>query len=245
MTHQPNAGTATVPVVTIDGPSGTGKGTIAGLVAARLGWACLDSGALYRVLALAAERMGVDVADGEALGRLAAGLQITFQDGRVLLADEDVSTAIRTEGAGNLASKVAAHPQVRAALLDWQRAAALPPGLVADGRDMGTVVFPDAEVKIFLTASPEERGKRRYRQLRAQGLEANLKQLVRDIAERDERDSQRAVAPLRPAVNALVVDTTSLSIDQVLERVLDAIRQSLGVADATGAQGEGGHAYGA
>ncbi len=229
-----NAGTAAAPVVTIDGPSGTGKGTIASLVAARLGWACLDSGALYRVLALAAVRAGVDPGDGEALGRLAAGLRIAFQDGQVLLAGEDVSTAIRTEGTGNLASKVAAHPQVRAALLDWQRAAARPPGLVADGRDMGTVVFPEAEVKIFLTASPEERGKRRYRQLRAQGLEANLKQLVRDIAERDERDSQRAVAPLRPAVNALVVDTTSLTIDQVLERVLDAVRQSLAPADPPG-----------
>ena len=242
---QPNAGTAAAPVLTIDGPSGTGKGTIASLVAARLGWACLDSGALYRVLALAAERARVDAGDGEALGRLAAGLRITFQDGRVLLAGEDVSTAIRSEGAGNLASKVAAHPQVRAALLDWQRAAARSPGLVADGRDMGTVVFPEAQVKIFLTASPEERGKRRYRQLRAQGLEANLKQLVRDIAERDERDSQRAVAPLRPAVNALVVDTTSLTIDQVLERVLDAVRQSVAMTDTTGTRAERGHAYGA
>ena len=232
--NQPVSGTPTVPVITIDGPSGTGKGTIASLVAARLGWACLDSGALYRVLGLAAERAGLDPGDGEALGRLAAGLDIAFRDGRVLLAGEDVSAAIRTEGVGNLASKVAAHPQVRAALLEWQRAAARPPGLVADGRDMGTVVFPDAEVKIFLTASPEERGKRRYRQLRSQGQEANLKQLVRDIAERDERDSQRAVAPLRPAVNALVVDTTSLTIDQVLERVLDVAQQSLAGADPLG-----------
>lgn len=232
---QPNARTPSVPIITIDGPSGTGKGTIASLLAAHLGWACLDSGALYRVLGLAAERAGLDLEDGEALGRLAADLDLAFLDGRVLLTGEDVSAAIRTEAAGNAASKVAAHPQVRAALLDWQRAAARLPGLVADGRDMGTVVFPDAEVKIFLTASPEERGKRRYRQLRDQGVEVNLKQLVGDIAARDERDSQRAVAPLRPALDALVVDTTTLNIDQVLERVLNLVRQI--VEERQGTQG--------
>ncbi len=217
-----------VPIVTIDGPSGTGKGTIAGLLASRLGWSCLDSGALYRVLGLAAERVGIDLGAGEELANLAAGLKLEFRDGRVWLDGEDVSEAIRTEAAGNAASKVAAHGPVRDALLAWQRLAARPPGLVADGRDMGTVVFPLAQVKIFLTASPEERGKRRYRQLLEKGLEVNLQQLVRDIAERDDRDSQRAVAPLRPAIGALVVDTTGIGIEAVLERVMDAVRSVLG-----------------
>ncbi len=217
-----------VPVVTLDGPSGTGKGTIASLLATRLGWHCLDSGALYRVLGLAAGRAGIDLAAGEALAHLAAGLRLAFREGRVLLEGEDVSEAIRTETAGNAASRVAAHGPVRDALLAWQRAAARPPGLVADGRDMGTVVFPEAPVKIFLTASPEERGQRRYRQLRAKGLAVNLPQLVRDIAERDARDSQRAVAPLRPAADARLVDTTGIGIEAVLAQVLGILRDRLG-----------------
>lgn len=217
-------GTDPVPVITIDGPSGTGKGTIASLLAARLGWSCLDSGALYRVLGLAAERAGIDLDAEQELARLATRLKLEFQNGRVLLDGEDVSELIRTESTGNATSRVAAYAAVRAALLDWQRQAARHPGLVADGRDMGTVVFPQAPLKIFLTASPEERGKRRFRQLKEHGVEVDLPQLVRDIAARDERDSQRAVAPLRPAAGALVVDSTGIGIEAVLEQVLDAVR---------------------
>jgi cytidylate kinase len=211
------------PVVTIDGPSGTGKGTIADLLARRLGWSCLDSGALYRVLGLAAERQGTDLESGRDLALLASGLKIEFRETRVFLDGEDVSEAIRTEKAGNAASKVAAHREVRAQLLDWQRRVARPPGLVADGRDMGTVVFPDARVKIYLTASPEERAERRHKQLKEKGLDVNLPDLVREIAERDERDSQRAVAPLRPAEDATVIDTTGIDIDEVLSAVLAVV----------------------
>lgn len=214
-----------VPVVTIDGPSGTGKGTIADLLAKRLGWHCLDSGALYRVLGLAAQRQGIDLEAAEALARLAAGLRLEFDDGRVLLDGEDVSALIRTEAAGGAASRVAAHPAVRQVLLDWQRAAARPPGLVADGRDMGSVVFPQAPVKIFLTASPGERAKRRHKQLKDKGLDVSLPDLVAEIEERDARDSARAVAPLVAPEGALVLDTSSLAIPEVLERVLVAVRQ--------------------
>jgi cytidylate kinase len=214
---------AAVPIVTIDGPSGTGKGTIAALVAERLGWHTLDSGALYRVLGLAAGRAGLDLGDGAALARVAAELPLTFADGRVLLAGEDISDAIRSEAAGMAASRVAVHGPVRAALLDWQRAAARPPGLVADGRDMGTVVFPDASVKIFLTASAEERARRRYKQLRGKGMDANLSSLLSEIRVRDERDSERAVAPLRAALGALELDTTALGIDEVCDLVLAAV----------------------
>lgn len=215
------------PVVTIDGPSGTGKGTIADLLARRLGWSCLDSGALYRVLGLAAERAGIELSAGDELARLAAGLKLEFRGQRVLLDGEDVSQAIRTELAGRTASKVAAHPAVRAQLLAWQRDAARPPGLVADGRDMGSVVFPGAPVKIFLTASAEERADRRHKQLKGKGLDVSLPQLIRDIAERDERDSTRAVAPLRPAEDAVVIDTTGVGIDEVLKRVLEAVERRL------------------
>lgn len=218
-----SAGSA--PVITIDGPSGTGKGTIAELLSRRLGWHCLDSGALYRVLGLAAGRRGLDLDSGEALARLAASLPLTFDGGRVLLDGEDLGDAIRSESAGMAASRVAAHPAVRAALLDWQRRQAQPPGLVADGRDMGTVVFPQAPLKVFLDASPEERAARRYKQLKGKGLDANLPALVADIRERDERDRNRAAAPLRPADDAVIVDSTTLPIDEVLDRVLEAVRR--------------------
>jgi cytidylate kinase len=218
-----SAGSA--PVITVDGPSGTGKGTIAELLSRRLGWHCLDSGALYRVLGLVAGRRGLDLDSGEALARLAASLPLTFEGGRVLLAGEDLGDAIRSESAGMAASRVAAHPAVRAALLDWQRRQARPPGLVADGRDMGTVVFPQAPLKVFLDASPEERAARRYKQLKGKGLDANLPALVADIRERDERDRNRAAAPLRPADEAVIVDSTTLSIDEVLDRVLEEVRR--------------------
>jgi cytidylate kinase len=213
------------PVVTIDGPSGSGKGTIAALVAAHLGWHTLDSGALYRVLGLAAQRAGVDLEDSGALAMLASSLPLTFDGVQVSLAGEDVSDAIRSETAGMAASRVAVHGAVRAALLDWQRAAARPPGLVADGRDMGTVVFPVADVKVFLTASAEERALRRYKQLKGKGLDANLSSLLNEIRVRDERDSQRVLAPLRAAPGALDLDTTALSIQEVCDLVLAAVRR--------------------
>lgn len=215
------------PIITIDGPSGTGKGTIAALLAERLGLHCLDSGALYRVLGLAAGRQGLDLDDGDGLVPLASTLPVRFIDGRVLLSGEDVSDAIRTEPAGMAASRVAVHPPVRAALLDWQHRQVQPPGLVADGRDMGTVVFPDAALKVFLDASAEERAARRYKQLKGKGLSANLATLVSDIRERDSRDRNRPVAPLRPAEDAIVVDSTRLSIDAVLDRVLGEVRRVL------------------
>ncbi len=212
-----------IPVITIDGPSGSGKGTISQLVAERLGWHLLDSGAIYRVLGLAAERAGLTVQQPAELAALARSLELSFQGGKTLLGDEDVSQLIRTEAVGNAASKVAALPQVRAALLDWQRACAKAPGLVADGRDMGTVVFPDAAVKIFLTASAKERALRRYKQLKEKGLDANLARLVAEIQERDDRDQNRSVAPLKAPAAALEIESTSLSIDEVLKRVLERV----------------------
>lgn len=221
-----------VPVIAIDGPSGSGKGTIARLLAGRLGWQLLDSGAMYRVLGLAATRRDMALDDERALTELAQDLDVSFEvdeagEQRVVLDGDDVSTAIRTEEAGNAASKVAVLPAVRKALLERQRAFRRAPGLVADGRDMGTVVFPDAPCKIYLTASVEERARRRYNQLNQQGLGGNLSALLKDIAERDRRDSSRSVAPLRPAEDATILDTTGIAVDEVLERVLEAAEARL------------------
>ncbi|MFC0266918.1 (d)CMP kinase [Kushneria aurantia] len=211
------------PVVAIDGPGGAGKGTVSQLVAHRLGWHLLDSGALYRLTALAAERQGVASDDEAALERVARHLDVAFisegEGARVLLAGDDVSSEIRTERVGALASEVAALGSVRSALLSRQRDFACAPGLVADGRDMGTEVFPDAALKIFLTASAEERARRRHEQLRQAGHYASLSGLLKEIEARDARDSQRAVAPLRPADDAVTIDTTELSIPDVVARI--------------------------
>lgn len=214
-------------VITIDGPSGSGKGTIASRLATQLGWRCLDSGALYRLLGYAAEQSDVALEDGARLAEIALGMKIEFQQDKILLDGKDVSLAIRTEQAGNAASKVAAVPEVRAALLAWQRACAVEPGLVADGRDMGSVVFPFANVKIFLDASAEERARRRYNQLIEKDLSANLASLIAEISERDDRDRNRSIAPLRAPEGALLVDSTALSIDEVLKRVMDRVRETL------------------
>jgi cytidylate kinase len=208
-------------VVTIDGPSGSGKGTVSGLLAARLGWHLLDSGALYRLVAFAGAREGLAAGDAAGHAALARRMQIAFgQDGtRVLLAGEEVTAALRTEAAGAGASRVAAWPEVRAALLERQRAFARSPGLIADGRDMGTVVFPAAPLKIFLTASAEERARRRYNQLKEKDSGVSLAALSLEIAERDRRDATRSVAPLVPALDAIVLDSTALSAAEVAERI--------------------------
>ncbi len=209
-----------VPIITIDGPSGSGKGTVTRLVAARLGWRVLDSGALYRLVGLAVQRAGIGFKEDIAISKLASKLNVVFNDEQIFLDGIEVTDAIRTEGAGNNASRVAAMPGVRAALLDWQRAYAQPPGLVADGRDMGTTVFPRARLKIFLTASAEERALRRYKQLKEKGLPANLAALTAEIEERDARDRSRAASPLVPAPDAVEIDSTALGIDEVVEQVL-------------------------
>jgi CMP/dCMP kinase len=221
-----------VPVMTIDGPSGSGKGTVSRAVARALGWALLDSGALYRLVALAGRQAALSLDDEAGLARLAQTAEIRFGSDRsgeeaVWLGAQEVTDAIRTEQAGNDASKVAALPKVRAALLERQRRFAVPPGLVADGRDMGTVVFPDAEVKIFLTASAAERALRRHKQLKEKGVAANLAALSLEIEERDRRDMNRAVAPLTPSADAVLLDTTGMPVDAVVERVLGMARGRL------------------
>ena len=213
------------PIVTIDGPSGSGKGTISRAVAVRVGWHLLDSGALYRLVALAGLKRGAKSDDIASHAQIAGSMDVRFdvaEDGGelVTLAGEEVTRQIRSEEAGQGASRVAAWPPVRSALLDRQRAFAQAPGLVADGRDMGTVVFPEADLKIFLTASPDERALRRYKQLKDKGSDVSLPALSREITERDLRDSTRAVAPLKPAPDAEVIDSTSLTIEQVIDRVV-------------------------
>ncbi|MEW7314272.1 (d)CMP kinase [Buttiauxella gaviniae] len=216
--------TAPAPVITIDGPSGAGKGTLCKAMAEALQWHLLDSGAIYRVLALAALHHQVDVASEDALVPLAAHLDVRFvaNNGNleVILEGEDVSAEIRTQEVANAASQVAAFPRVREALLRRQRAFREAPGLIADGRDMGTVVFPDAPVKIFLDASSEERAHRRMLQLQEKGFSVNFERLLAEIKERDDRDRNRAVAPLVPAADALVLDSTSMSIDDVIKQAL-------------------------
>lgn len=225
-----NSESTHVPVLTIDGPSGAGKGTVAARLAKQLGWHLLDSGALYRLTALASQQQGIDAnGDNEAeLAAIASTLDIEFtptESGvNVMLSGSDVSKIIRTEEVGDVASKVAALPEVRAALLQRQRDFAVSPGVIADGRDMGTVVFPNANVKVFLTASAEERGQRRYKQLLEKGFDASLRALIDDIKARDERDMNRANAPLKAADDALVIDSTSLSIDEVVARIESELR---------------------
>ena len=219
-----------VPVITIDGPSGSGKGTVSRAVARTLGWSLLDSGALYRLVALAGRRASVSLDDGAALGRLASRIDIRFGsnesgDEVVWLDGQDATRAIRSEEAGGDASRVAALGEVRAALMDRQRRFAVPPGLVADGRDMGTVIFPWARVKIFLTASPAERASRRHKQLKEKGVAANLAALSLEIAERDRRDSTRTASPLVASADATVLDTTGMSVDEVIGRVLGIARE--------------------
>ncbi len=223
---------AVVPVITVDGPGGSGKGTIAMRIAEKLGWHFLDSGALYRLVAVAAIDRGVEADDEAALGRVAENLDVTFGisgEGMVILLDGNYITGrLRSEQVSILASRIAAFPVVRAALVGRQRAFRKPPGLVADGRDMGTVIFPDAVLKIYLTASAEARAQRRYKQLKEKGENVNLSRLLRDIKKRDERDSSRAVAPLRPAPDAHVIDSTEMGIKEVLE-VIDNLIKKLSI----------------
>lgn len=219
----------TVPVVTVDGPGGSGKGTVTQMLARRLGWHLLDSGALYRLTALAAQRKGVALDDEAGLVNVAGGLDVTFEPTRegepvrVILDGEDVTREIRTEQTGDGASRVAVIQPVRDALLQRQRDFRKAPGLVADGRDMGTVVFPDAPVKVFLTASAEERAQRRYLQLKEAGADVNIDHLLDEIRARDERDMNRSAAPLKPAEDAQVIDSTGLSIEEVLSKVMTLV----------------------
>lgn len=209
-----------IPVISIDGPSASGKGTVAQRVAGKLGFHYLDSGALYRLVALVAMRSRIDLANEAALSDIATRLDVVFEDAKIRLGNENVTDAIRAEACSNVASKVAAYPQVRTALLGRQRVFRQLPGLVADGRDMGSVVFPDAILKIFLTASAETRAQRRYKQLMEKGIDANISTLLQDIRERDARDSGRSVAPLQQGAGTSLLDTTSLDIEQAVDGVL-------------------------
>lgn len=210
-----------IPVITIDGPTASGKGTIAHRVAQQLGWHALDSGALYRLTALVVQQQGVDPADEAAVAKAALQLDVAFQADQVLLSGQDVASLIRQETVGNLASKVAAYASVRQALLERQRAFRVAPGLVADGRDMGTVVFPDAPLKVFLVADVQARAERRCKQLKEKGFSAKLTGLLEDMRARDERDRNRANAPLVAALDAKTVDSSCLSIDETVRQVLD------------------------
>jgi CMP/dCMP kinase len=227
--------TLTAPVITIDGPSGSGKGTLCQMLARKLGWHLLDSGALYRIVGLAAEKQGVSFDDASGLAQLAANLDVAFHASKqgepvaVILAGEDISQQVRAETTATLASKVAVHAGVREALSGLQRSFAQAPGLVADGRDMGTVIFSDAPLKIYLTASAEERAERRYKQLLARGESVNLAALLEDIQLRDERDMNRAVAPLKPAADAIVIDSTATAIEDVFAQLLEQVNSSLSI----------------
>ncbi|MFC0444927.1 (d)CMP kinase [Pseudidiomarina halophila] len=218
--------TESIPVITIDGPGGAGKGTVSRILADQLGWHLLDSGAIYRVLALAALHHDFAPDDEESLVALASNLDVKFEVENekslthIILEGEDVTMSIRTEAVGNMASKIAALPRVREALLRRQRAFRELPGLIADGRDMGTVVFPNAAAKVFLTATAEERADRRHKQLLEKGFTAKIDQLIAEIKERDERDMNRSVAPLKAAEDSLYVDSTDLSIDEVVDQIL-------------------------
>ena len=219
MQHDPLA-----PVVTIDGPGGSGKGTLSSLVAAKLGWHLLDSGALYRIVAVSAQSQAIDLADENTLVAMVADLQIAFIGDKVDVNGSDLSDIIiRTEETGVAASQVAALPGVRDAILALQKSFQRAPGLVADGRDMGTVVFPHSKAKIFLDASAEARADRRYKQLKNKGLSVNLRDLLEQIQERDARDRGRAVAPLKPAADALIIDSTQMTIEEVLEKIMTEV----------------------
>ena len=212
--------TSQIPVITIDGPTASGKGTVAHRVADKLGFHYLDSGALYRLTALSALRRGTDLADEHALAKLAEHLQCSFQGGDIILSQENVSDAIRAEEVGNTASKIATFPAVRHALVGLQLGFRKAPGLVADGRDMGSVIFPHAALKVFLTASVRARAERRYKQLIDKGFSANMQDLLVDLQARDDRDTNRAIAPLAPAEGAFVLDTSEMNADQAVEQVL-------------------------
>ena len=218
MQHDPLA-----PVVTIDGPGGSGKGTLSSLVAAKLGWHLLDSGALYRIVAVSAQSQAIDLADENTLVAMVADLQIAFIGDKVDVNGSDLSDIIRTEETGVAASQVAALPGVRDAILALQKSFQRAPGLVADGRDMGTVVFPHSKAKIFLDASAEARADRRYKQLKNKGLSVNFRDLLEQIQERDARDRGRAVAPLKPAADALIIDSTQMTIEEVLETIMTEV----------------------
>jgi len=221
-----------IPVIAVDGPAASGKGTIAAGVASALGFHLLDSGALYRLVAYKALKAGIPVDAGAALATVAQNLDVSFGDGRIHLEGGDVTAAIREEAVSAAASRVAVHPAVRSALLGRQRAFRRPPGLVADGRDMGTVVFPDATLKVFVTASAEERARRRHKQLIEKGISSTIDSLLLDIRERDARDAGRAVAPLAPAADAVVLDSTEVTIEASIRFVLD--RYLARVADRLG-----------
>ena len=212
---------SSIPVITIDGPTASGKGTVAQRVASALGWAVLDSGALYRLTALAVQQQGIDPENETAVAHVAATLDVQFLPDEILLKGQEVSELIRQEHVGNLASRLAPNPKLRAALLSRQRAFRLAPGLVADGRDMGTIVFQDAQVKIFLIADVQARAQRRAKQLIEKGISANLQDLLADMRARDARDTQRSVAPLVAAKDAHVVDSSTLTIDQTVQSILD------------------------
>ncbi|WP_062060537.1 (d)CMP kinase [Cellvibrio sp. OA-2007] len=216
-------------VITIDGPSGSGKGTLSQMLARHLNYHLLDSGALYRLVALAVIKKGVELSDEQAVSKVAEGLDVRFslengESAQILLEGENVAGAIRQEVVSMAASQIAAYPKVRAALLERQRAFAIGPGLIADGRDMGTTVFPNAQVKLFLTASPEARAERRYKQLCGKGEAVDMSELINDIRERDERDSNRSISPLKPAPDAVIIDSTAMSIDEVFAKILTAIK---------------------